>query len=188
MGTALRARRLGRTGGRWPAAPFLEARGLAGRPRWLSLPFTDHCPPFAPDRPAADALLTAFSDAHAALGGPVLELRASAARLEWRSKAGAVTHLLDIDPDPATVQPRFSRSRHPQHPAGGARGRGRSHRLRRAGLGRLQRAARTNTPAAGVPVQPRKFFDLIWSRLVGPRPRLDPARLHVRATAGRRPV
>ena len=150
-------------------APFLEVRGLAGRRRWVSLPFTDHCPALAADQPAADALVTAFGGAHAALGAPDLELRAPVDALGWRTNIGAVIHVLDIDPDPATVERRFSRSQVIRN----------IRRAEREGVG-----VRTATSAVeldafyglhartrqrqGVPVQPRKFFDLIWSRLVEP--------------------
>src|SRR4051794_41068573 len=39
----------GDDGGPVAGAPFLEVRSLAGRRRWISLPFTDSCPPLAPD-------------------------------------------------------------------------------------------------------------------------------------------
>ena len=148
-------------------APFLEVRGLAGRRRWVSLPFTDHCPPLEADPLAARAFATALGGAHATLGAPVLELRAAVDALAWSSNAGAVTHVLDIDPDPETVRRRFNRSQVIRN----------IRRAEREGV-----EVRTASSAAdldafyglhartrqrqGVPVQPRKFFDLIWTRLV----------------------
>jgi CelD/BcsL family acetyltransferase involved in cellulose biosynthesis len=149
-------------------APFLEVRGLTGRRRWISLPFTDDCQPLATDQAAADDLVTAFSRAHATLGAPMLELRASVDALGWRCNVGAVTHLLDIEPDPAAVQRRFSRSQVIRN----------IRRAEREGVEVRTASSDADLNAfyglhartrqrQGVPVQPRKFFDLIWSRLVG---------------------
>ena len=131
-------------------APFLEVRGLAGRRRWISLPFTDHCPPLATDPAAADDLVTAFSRAHATLRAPILELRASVEHI------GVVLQRRSRDP-PAPdrrrpcggTTPFQPLAGHSQHPPGGTRGGGRSYGLQRRRYERLLRAARTNTAAAG---------------------------------------
>ena len=150
-------------------APFLEIRGLAGRRRWVSLPFTDLCPPLGADALAVRAFVTALGGVHATLNAPVLELRAEVDALGWRSSAGAVTHLLDIEPDVEAVQRRFSRSQVVRN----------IRRAEREGVGVRIASSTADLDAfyglhartrrrQGVPVQPRKFFDLIWSRMIEP--------------------
>jgi lipid II:glycine glycyltransferase (peptidoglycan interpeptide bridge formation enzyme) len=87
--------------------------------------------------------------------------------LGWHTQAGAVIHALDLEPDVERVRSRFSRSQVIRNIA----------RAEREGVV-VRRAAETRDLDAfyalhtrtrrrqGVPVQPRRFFDLLWSRLI----------------------
>jgi CelD/BcsL family acetyltransferase involved in cellulose biosynthesis len=147
-------------------APFLAVRSLRGRRSWISLPYTDECPVLAAD-PRAEGEL------HAALatmaGAPRIELRAEVAALGWRRDAGAVIHVAELEADAQAVRKRFSKSQVVRN----------INRAEREGV-----SVRAATTAAdldafvalhlrtrrrqGVPMQPRRFFDLIWSRFIEP--------------------
>lgn len=150
-------------------APFLEVRGLSGRRRWISLPFTDECPLLARDADAERRLIDALGSAHARLGAPAIEVRGTVDALGWRMSADAVIHELHLDTGLDEVRKRFSRSQVIRNIA----------RAERDGV--VVRAARgaddldafyqlhlRTRRRQGVPVQPRRFFELLWTDLVEP--------------------
>jgi CelD/BcsL family acetyltransferase involved in cellulose biosynthesis len=150
-------------------APFLEVRTLAGRRRWVSLPFTDSCEPLADSAQALADLLTVFADADRELGAPQLELRARVEAPGWRATADAVTHRLALAPDLEVLRSRFSRSQV-------IRNIGRAERegvhVRRAANERDVDAfyalhVRTRQ-RQGVPVQPRRFLEALWTHVIEP--------------------
>jgi CelD/BcsL family acetyltransferase involved in cellulose biosynthesis len=144
-------------------APFLEVRSLSRRRRWISLPFTDECAPLADDR---RQLADAFAAAREPLRAPGLEVRAALDSVGWHTGADAVVHELDLRDGVETVRGRFSRSQVRRN----------INRAEREGVV-VRRAATEEDLAAyyalhsrtrrrqGVPVQPRRFFDLLWARL-----------------------
>jgi len=150
-------------------APFLEVTTFTRRRRWISLPFTDECPLLADDALSATRLLTALGDLHRGPGAPPIEIRGAALEVGWRASAPAVTHVLELDEDPAVVRRGFSRSQVVRN-------------IRRAE--REDLVVRVASSAEdldafwalhlrtrrrqGVPVQPRRFFDLLWARIIEP--------------------
>lgn len=147
-------------------APFLEVRGVSGRRRWISLPFTDECPLLLPDRGSVESLGDTFTRGLRSLAAPTVEVRGAVDGIGWQTGADAVTHELDLEPDVATVRRRFSRSQVIRNIS----------RAEREGVV-VRRAASTRDLDAfyalhtrtrrrqGVPVQPRRFFDLLWGYL-----------------------
>ena len=144
-------------------------RTLSGRRRWICLPFTDECPLLvagdAPDGPSAEA----FAAGLGRLGAPAVEVRGGMDGFGWRTGANAVIHVLELDPDPQQVRKRFSRSQVIRNIA----------RAEREGVVVRRAAGRRDLDAfyalhtstrrrQGVPVQPRRFFDRLWSELVAP--------------------
>jgi CelD/BcsL family acetyltransferase involved in cellulose biosynthesis len=146
--------------------PVVEVRHLLGRRRWVSLPFTDYCPPLAADDPAeralADGLRRAARDARISS----VEVRAALDGIPLREPA--LRHVLALDPDPAVVYRRF----HPSQVQRSIR------RAEREGL-TVRRSAEprdllrtfydlhlSTRRRQGVPIQPRRFFRLIASRLL----------------------
>lgn len=150
-------------------APFLEVRSLSRRRRWISLPFTDECPLLAEDAASRRALIDALGTAQEHLHAPGLELRGSVDGFGWRTGADAVIHELPLDADVERVRRGFSRSQVIRNIS----------RAEREGVV-VRRAAEPRDLDAfyhlhtrtrrrqGVPVQPRRFFDVLWSRLVDP--------------------
>jgi CelD/BcsL family acetyltransferase involved in cellulose biosynthesis len=150
-------------------APFLEVRSLSRRRSWIALPFTDALAPLATDAAAAREYEERLGQTQAALAAPRLELRDAVGALGWERSACAVTHALELDRDLGAVHKRFSKSQVVRN----------IRRAEREGV--TVRAARTPADVdafyalhlrtrrrQGVPVQPRRFFDLIWERLVVP--------------------
>ena len=150
-------------------APFLEARGLSGRRRWLSLPFTDECRALTSDPGGTSALTTALAFAQEHLGAPEIEVRGPMHGLGWRTSADAVIHDLALEPDLERVRSGFSRSQVIRNIARAER---EGVVVRRAsGAADLDAfyALHTRTRRRqGVPVQPRRFFDLLKARLIDP--------------------
>jgi CelD/BcsL family acetyltransferase involved in cellulose biosynthesis len=146
----------------------LEVRGISRRRRWISLPFTDECPPLATDSSSRRDLIGALGTVQERQGLG-LEIRGAVDGFGWRTGADAVIHELELDADVERVRKRFSRSQV-------IRNIGRAQRegvvVRRAsGAQDLDAFYLLHTRTRrrqGVPVQPRRFFDLLWSRLVEP--------------------
>jgi CelD/BcsL family acetyltransferase involved in cellulose biosynthesis len=149
-------------------APFLEVRSLSRRRRWISLPFTDECAPLARDPAAMRELISGLGVAQERLRAPELEIRGEVEGFGWRIGADAVIHELALEPDLERVRRRFSRSQVIRNIARAER---EGVVVRRAADARdldAFYALHTRTRRRqGVPVQPRRFFDLLWSRLAG---------------------
>jgi CelD/BcsL family acetyltransferase involved in cellulose biosynthesis len=150
-------------------APFLEVRSLSGRRRWISLPFTDECPLLANDSDAREALLTALADEPGRLRVPAVEIRAAVESFGWRVTADAVIHELELEPDPESVRKRFSRSQVIRNIARAEKeGVVVRHAVGEHDLDAFYRLHTRTRRRQGVPVQPRRFFELLWGRLVQP--------------------
>jgi CelD/BcsL family acetyltransferase involved in cellulose biosynthesis len=148
--------------------PLVEARDPLRRRRWVSLPFTDHCPVLC-DAGGGDELLDGLRGRAAAERVDSVELRADVGAPAAATSVVGVLHELPLGPDCDAVYRRFHKSR--------VRG-----SIRRAG-----REGVTVRPAdreddvtgtyynlhvrtrrrLGVPVQPRRLFQLLWERIVG---------------------
>jgi CelD/BcsL family acetyltransferase involved in cellulose biosynthesis len=148
--------------------PVVEVRHLHGA-KWVSLPFSDYCPPLAPCDREEERLIMALRRASGAAGVHKVEVRAPLAGTASGADAaaGAATafrHLVALDGGAAAVYARF-------HPS----------QVRRS-IRRAERERLTVRPAVcqgdvadtfyglhlrtrrrlGVPVQPRRFFRLLW--------------------------
>jgi hypothetical protein len=149
--------------------PLLDVRSwLTGR-RLISLPFTDHCPPLARDKSDLAELASAVSSWHRSTGQPGLEIRgAMPPGHGFRTKPVAVRHLLTLDPDVDKVTSRFRKSAS-----------GKVHQAQRAGvevtltrsrdgLSNFYRLHYMTRRRLGVPVQPQRFFEQLWRRVIEP--------------------
>jgi CelD/BcsL family acetyltransferase involved in cellulose biosynthesis len=142
--------------------PVLEVRSPAGKRRWISLPFTDVCPPLGPVElgPALDEARRAMSRS--------LELRGAATAGGASVTPVGVFHTLDLSSGPDALFAGFNRS---QVQRGVRKAEKEAVEVRRGerredlvdtfyGLHLATRARQ------GVPVQPRRFFRLLWERLL----------------------
>jgi CelD/BcsL family acetyltransferase involved in cellulose biosynthesis len=149
-------------------APFLEVRTVTRRRRWMSLPFTDECPILSGGPDGKDRFLGALSGASEQLGAPSrLDLRTFAAATGWQSSAGAVIHELELSKDAESVKRGFSKSQVVRN----------IKRAEREGVSAREAQSAADLDVfyslhlrtrrrQGVPIQPRRFFDLLWTRLV----------------------
>jgi CelD/BcsL family acetyltransferase involved in cellulose biosynthesis len=148
--------------------PMLEIPGLVGRHRWVSLPFTDHCPPLARTASARAALPQALEEAREAFGARRVDVHAGIDGGQFQSRVAAVTHTLELRHDPGEVFEGFHRSQvqrgiRKAEQSGLVLKRGDRERDLTEAFYALHLSTRRRQ---GTPVQPRRFFSLLWRRMV----------------------
>jgi CelD/BcsL family acetyltransferase involved in cellulose biosynthesis len=147
--------------------PVVEVRHLHSGPKWVSLPYTDYCPPLVSKEQDEGQLVAALQQASRAAGVRRVEIRAPVA---GGSAAGpaALRHVLALSRDPAEIYAGFHRSQVQRN----------IRRAEREGL-TVRRATGPYDLAdifyrlhlrtrrrQGVPVQPRRFFRLLWENVI----------------------
>jgi CelD/BcsL family acetyltransferase involved in cellulose biosynthesis len=149
--------------------PMVEVRHLQGRPKWVSLPFTDYCPPLVSTRQEEAQLVSALQEASDAAGVRRVEIRGP---LEGVSAVPctALRHVLALDGGEARVYAGFHRS---QVQRSIRRAEGKGLTIRQAAdphdlHGTFYRLHTRTRRRQGVPVQPRRFFRLLWERIIDP--------------------
>lgn len=149
--------------------PVLEARSrLHRRPRWMSLPFTDICPPLV-DEHIAPRLIVALDQARREAGVGRLEVRALVGGAP-PSDAIAFRHTLQLEGTAEQVARRCFRPAVNRNVRAAKRT---GLMLRRADceadLDSIFYELQVNTRRRhGLPVQPRRFFRLLWRRILEP--------------------
>ena len=156
------------------AEPELAAGALLARvrrprgPAWVSLPFSDHCPPLARDGAALERLAAGLAAWSAREGVPVEVRGALSPACAWKEADIGVRHVLSLIGDESSLRNGL----YADH----------RKRLRQAeGSGLGLRFGRSADDVAdfyclhvqtrrrqGVPVQPRRFFDAIWRHVIAP--------------------
>lgn len=149
--------------------PLIEIRRPPGRRRWVSLPFTDECPPLTTG-PVGDQLSGWLDRARRGYGVGRLEIRAELPGLPVQRDAEFLTHRLPL----ARSAEEVFTSLHPNQVRRNIR------RAQRAGvvvrsadaeadLTRVFYRLHTRTRhRLGVPVQPLRYFRLLWRRVIEP--------------------
>jgi hypothetical protein len=89
--------------------PMVEVRHLRSGRRWVSLPYTDYCPPLVSCRQDEEHLVSALQRASCAAGVRRVEIRAPLADGSASGYA-AFRHMLALSRDPAEVYAGFHRS------------------------------------------------------------------------------
>ena len=155
----------GRDGTLLAGLPVLEVRRF-GRTKWISLPFSDYCPIVADsstERHRFERLLAAAVSSAPKIS---LEIRS---RLDFgQSSADAVMHTLELERDPSAVFSRFKRTQVRQRITKAER---EGVTVRRGStpedLTRIFYGLHVTTRRRlGVPVQPHRFFELVWREIV----------------------
>jgi CelD/BcsL family acetyltransferase involved in cellulose biosynthesis len=147
--------------------PLLEVRSwLTGR-RFISLPFTDYCPPLARDPASLAGLASALTRWWRDAGEPRVEIRGAVpASYGFHPVQVGVRHVLALEPDVLQVRARFRKSS--------------SRMIRQAqregvevaqirspdGLDPFYRLHCMTRRRLGVPVQPRRFFVALWRSII----------------------
>jgi CelD/BcsL family acetyltransferase involved in cellulose biosynthesis len=147
--------------------PVIEVRHLWGEPKWVTLPFTDYCPPLVPAPHEEKDLVSALQRASKAAGIRRVEVRAPLKGTSSASSA-ALRHVVTLDDDPDRVYARC-------HPAVRTHVRQAERRgvtIRRAerleDLDSFYRLHLRTRRRQGVPVQPHRFFRILWESVICP--------------------
>lgn len=148
--------------------PVVEVERLRRR-RWIALPFTDVCPPLLRRDLAPDALTHALSEARTSAGIGSFEVRSRLSGDGVHSGEVAVIHTLTLEGKAEALFERF----HHQVRRNVRRAQREQLSVRRgdsaADLTRTFYALHTQTRRRlGAPVQPRRFFEALWVRVLEP--------------------
>jgi len=145
--------------------PVMEVRHFRGEPKWVSLPFTDYLPPLLA-APEEEALLcSALEQESKAAGIRRVDVRSPLAGTA--TCGNAFRHGIPLDEDPDRVFAGFP-SKTRTHIRQAER---RGVTVRRATRAEdltdvFYRLHLRNRRRLGVPVQPRRFFRLVWESLI----------------------
>jgi len=145
--------------------PMVEVRHFGGRPRWVALPFTDYLPPLVSDQDEESELAGGVREAAQQAGVRRVEVRGT---LTGMSATGlpAFRHVLALDADAEVLYGRFHRSQ-VQRNIRRAEREGLSVRVGEQPEDLLETFYDMHLHTRrrqGVPIQPRRFFRLIWER------------------------
>ncbi len=147
--------------------PMMEVNSrLTGR-RWVSLPFSDHCAPLFGDVRALERLVEQLVRLSQEREAPRIELRWSLpGHAALHPQSHHVLHTLELDADPEILPQRFHRSqwqnvRNAEKKGVHIEWGGQLDQLRT--FYHLQCLTRRRH---GLPVQPWKFFELLWWTLI----------------------
>jgi CelD/BcsL family acetyltransferase involved in cellulose biosynthesis len=135
--------------------------------KWVSLPFTDFCPPVVSAGGSLQKLVLALDAERRAAGMSRLELRSDLPGAARSTRF--VIHRLQLDPDPDTLSRRLP-SEH-RRKIKLARRQGVTVRVasERSDLVDVFYGLHLGTRRRqGVPIQPKRFFELLWERIVEP--------------------
>lgn len=149
-------------------APIIEIGRRLGRPRWIALPFTDYCPPVTDDHDAVEDFVRALDEERRARSVASIELRSELRVAGAILAPHGVRHTMPLDRDPAPVHQRFSKSQ-VQRSIRRAEREGVTIREGEsvADLKDTYYALHVETRRRqGIPVQPRRFFDAVWSEVI----------------------
>jgi CelD/BcsL family acetyltransferase involved in cellulose biosynthesis len=148
--------------------PVLETARPLRRPKWVSLPYTDHCDPLRRDEVPAQRLADEFEEARRAAGVASFEVRSDLGASAAHRSYGHVVHELRLGPDsdePGRGRSAIRRNVRKAERSGVRIRRGdRPSDLDTVFYGLHQQTRRR----LGVPVQPRSFFRMLWERIVEP--------------------
>jgi CelD/BcsL family acetyltransferase involved in cellulose biosynthesis len=150
--------------------PVIEVRTALGRRRWVSLPFTDECAPLARSTTDCSALAEELTIAQREADVSSLEVRSPLEGPEQSRSLVAVTHSLRLASDPDTLSRGFKRSsvrreiRKAERDGVEIRQSDSQSALTET-FYRLHLATRRRL---GVPTQPRRYFELLWTEILQP--------------------
>jgi CelD/BcsL family acetyltransferase involved in cellulose biosynthesis len=147
--------------------PVVEVRHFRGGPKWVTLPFTDYCAPLVSDpRDEAD-LVCALEQASKAAGVQRVEVRAPLTGAPVPDPT-MFRHVISLEDGPEAVYKRFCRTARQQVQQAERKG----VTVRSAACPEdvtevFYRLHVRNRHRLGVPVQPRRFFRMLWDSVIG---------------------
>jgi hypothetical protein len=149
--------------------PMLEVRSWLTGHRFISLPFTDYCPPLGIDADGLAQFGANLMKWWEGTGSPAVEVRARLPNLPHINlTSDAVRHVLPLDDD-------IRRLEHGLKPSW-------ARAIRKARHGGIDIELTRSAPAVstfyrlhcmtrrrqGVPVQPKRYFENLWTRIIEP--------------------
>jgi len=141
---------------------------LTGR-RWISLPYTDFCPPLSVGAAPLDQLARELDLERREAGIGRLELRYTLAGPNVARRSEFVLHRLQLEPDPDSLFRRIRSGRRREITSARRQGVTVTHASRRSELVDTFYALHLQSRRRqGVPIQPRRFFELFWERIIEP--------------------
>jgi CelD/BcsL family acetyltransferase involved in cellulose biosynthesis len=155
-------------GGISAGLPVLDVSNRLTGKRWVSLPFTDVCPPLTGPDSSVEDLVAALDETRRREGVPELEVRAVLPGGEVRRRSEAVIHKLPLAAEPERVE----RGLKPTVRHDIAKGHRSGITIRRAAaiedIDTFYRLHLGTRQRLGVPVQPRRYFLRLWHRILEP--------------------
>jgi CelD/BcsL family acetyltransferase involved in cellulose biosynthesis len=151
--------------------PVMEVRRLNGTRRWSCLPFSDECAPLVAPGVSAVALLREADALCRSRGVTDLEVRAGLELPGAVSRQVAVTHTLDLQAaSDDEIRPPRRRASVRRHVATARRLGVQVHRAETVHdlVGTYYRLHVQTRRRQGVPAQPRRYFQLLWERMLEP--------------------
>jgi CelD/BcsL family acetyltransferase involved in cellulose biosynthesis len=146
--------------------PLIDVSRRLGIRRWVSLPFTDYCPPLAGERREDfHEALRALAREHAV---DVLELRAPLQDLPPSSDARYVRHELGLSADLASTWDRLFKNHRRNVRIAEKAGVRIVKGTDASDIETFYRLHLQTRRRLGVPIQPRRFFRLLLERLIQP--------------------
>ena len=147
--------------------PIMEVKSPLSGQRWVSLPFTDHCAPLFRDIDALGSLTDAVVQISEAERVPKVELRWEYPRhSEVQSASHHVLHTVKLGPDVDSVVGRIHRMHRRNTKAARKKGVRVEWGKQREHLDAFYNLHLETRRRQGVPIQPRKFFDLLASTII----------------------
>ena len=146
--------------------PVIEVRHPRGEPKWVTLPFTDYCPPLVPAPQEETDLAGALRRASNAAGVRRVEVRAPIAGASPVSHR-ALRHVIPLERDPGQVYAGF-RSSVRRHIAQAGRSGVTVRQAESAEdlVGTFYQLHLRTRRRFGVPIQPRRFFRMLWESVI----------------------
>jgi CelD/BcsL family acetyltransferase involved in cellulose biosynthesis len=156
-------------GGIRSGMPVVESRSPLGRRRWVSQPFTDHCPPLSSDTALTTRLIEDLHRRAEAEGVGNVEVRAAVAGEHAFARVAAVTHTLDLRPGSDLLFRGFrsANRRNIRHAEGSGLSVRRAESIDEL-TGAFYRLHLETRRRLGVPIQPLRFFRLLWEDIIAP--------------------
>lgn len=147
--------------------PMMEvASYLTGR-RWVSLPFTDHCAPLYNDAESLSRLINGLTHLSKDQSTPKIELHSEFPQHPAiRQYSHQVLHILPLCPDSEEVASRFHSTHRRNIRVAQRRGVRIEWGSKREGLEAFYRLHLRTRRRQGIPIQPKRFFDLLGSHLI----------------------
>ena len=159
--------------------PVISLRDLRRRERWVSLPFSDLCPPLLSDSTSASEFARSLEQARLDAGVVAFEVRGALVGFRHRQHRPAVLHTTALSPDADELFARFHRSQVQRNIRRAEREQMHVRELtgRHDFVDVFYRLHAQTRRRQGMPVQPHRFFDALWEHLFAGETAERPARL-----------